>query len=369
MSGGAVDSDIAVVGGGIIGLACAWRLAGEGHRVALFDAAPAAREASWAAAGMLAPHNEADGPGPLHSLGCASLARWDAFLADLVVPPAAVDHRAHGSLIPVLDAEDAELVARKEAALTAAGVPVVRWSRRELLACEPRFAPAIDGALYMPAGQVNPRALTAVLRQRCAERGVALHYGVAVERIAAGWVHRAGGGVHRAARVVLASGAWTPELARITGYDLPGEPVKGQMALFAGGEDLLTRFVHCRHTYCVPRAGHGIVIGSTMVHDGFDRREDPAAIAALAAGARRLLPDLAERPVRESWTGLRPRLRGGLPLIDAVDAHLVIATGHFRNGVLLTPITAELVADLIAGRASACDRVPFAWPPGDDAPR
>ena len=120
-----------------------------------------------------------------------------------------------------------------------------------------------------------------------------------------------------------------------------------QFAAVTGDDRLLRHFVHSNHGYLVPRLGCGIVVGSTMVSDGFDRRDDPQAIARLAASAGVLVPALARAPIIETWTGLRPRLHGGLPVIDRVSPTLVLATGHFRNGILLTPITAEAVAAIV----------------------
>ncbi|MDA3963874.1 MAG: glycine oxidase ThiO [Planctomycetota bacterium] len=349
---------IAVVGGGIIGLACAWRLARDGHRVYVFDGAHEAREASWAAAGMLAPHNEAEEPGPLHVLGTESLERWPAFLSALDVDHGLVDFREHGSLIPIIDEIDEREVLRKQDYLSIAGIENHLLSRAEVLDQERSLTTAVKGALWLPAAQVNPRAVTQVLRERCAEAGVSLRYGIAVAGIAGGVVRPRFGSEVQVDRVVLASGAWTPHLATLVGLDLPGEPVKGQMALLGGADHLLKHFVHCRHAYCVPRAGSGVVIGSTMVRSGFDRSDDPDAVDDLVAGARRLFPALKRHELSESWTGLRPRLRGGLPMVAAIDG-VIVATGHFRNGVLLTPITAELVADIVAERPSTIDRSPF----------
>lgn len=337
---------IAVVGGGVIGLACAWRLAGSGLRVTLYDAAPEAREASWAAAGMLAPHHEADVPDPVWRLGVASLARWEAFARELGGPEA-IDLRTEGGLLPRVDpADDAEIAAKRRF-LAQVGVPFEDLDRARLARLEPRLA-ACDGALRIPAAQVNPRRVTTALRAACAARGVDLRYGTAIERFAG-----------LADIVVLASGAWTPALARLAGLDLDGEPVKGQLLRFAAPDGLLRSFVHCHHAYLVPRAGEGLVVGSTMVWSGFDKGEDQEAIERLAANARRLLPALGDAPIVETWTGLRPRLRSGLPVLQRVRPDLVIATGHFRNGILLTPITADAVHELVTGEPCGVDLAPY----------
>ena len=328
---------IAVVGGGVIGLSVAWRLAQAGARVTLFDSAPEAREASWAAAGMLAPHHEASAADPVWRLGVASLARWQAFAEELG-GAAAIDLRMDGGLLPLIDpGDDAELAA-KRAFLTQQGVPWKDLDRAEVARCEPALA-GCQEALLIPAGQVNPRRLTAALRNACARHGVDLRYGCVIDRLPP----------DDAELTVLAAGAWTPALARLAAIDLVGEPVKGQLLRFAAPDGLLKRFVHCHHAYLVPRAGEGVVVGSTMVWSGFDKTEDSTAIECLADSARQLLPALRDAPVVETWTGLRPRLRSGLPLLQRVRDDLVIATGHFRNGILLTPITADAVRELCLG--------------------
>jgi glycine oxidase len=350
---------VAVVGGGVIGLACAWELARAGLRVSLFDAAPEAREASWAAAGMLAPHHEHHADGPLWRLGVASLAAYPAFLAALGASPAAVDFRADGGWAAAFDDDELPALAAQRAFLAGVGVEAVAFGAEEMRAREPRLA-AVRGALAIPAAQVDPRLLTAVLRERCAGLGVELGYRRAVARIDGTALVLADGERARADHVVLASGAWTPALAAASGIDLPGEPVKGQLLRFAA-PGLLGRFLHHPSAYLVPRAG-GLVVGATMVRAGFDRADDPAAIAALVEAARRLLPALADAPVAEAWTGLRPRLQHGLPVIATPRAGLTIATGHFRNGILLTPITASAVLALVTGRAPPHSLEPFAAP-------
>jgi glycine oxidase len=350
---------VVVIGGGIIGLACAWRLAQAGCAVTVLDAARESREASWAAAGMLAPHHEADGPGPLWQLGQRSLERWPTFVADLVGDAAAVDFRLAGGLLPLLADEDPGPSEAKRAFLAGAGVAVQRLDARELAAQEPALARRCLGALLIPGGQVNPRLVVLALQQACARLGVDLRFGAGASRIVGGTVQLSEGSQVAGDEVVLASGAWTPELARLSGIALEGEPVKGQLLRLAAADGLLRRFIHCHHAYIVPRSGLGVVIGSTMVSSGFDRSQDPEAIARLAAEAVALVPALQDAAILESWTGLRPRLKGGLPVLERVSPTLIVATGHFRNGILLTPISAEIVTGLVMQRYAVPDLEEF----------
>lgn len=353
---------IGIVGGGLIGLACANELALGGHRVTVFDAAPAAREASWAAAGMLAPHHEHDTDTALYRLCRAGLDGYAAFLDRHGITAASVDLRLDGSLIPDRDDEDAAEIATKRAFLSAQGIATALLDRGDLRRQEPAFTHDLRGALLVPGGQVDPRRLSQRLRDLAQDRGVILRYGQAVAAIRDGFI-RFVDGDHEGERfdqVVLASGAWTPDLARASGLDLTGEPVKGQLLRFAVADGLLRHFVHCRHAYLVPRRGAGLVVGATMVRSGFDKTEDAAAIADLADRARRLIPALDRADIVETWTGLRPRLANGLPCLARIDDRLVIATGHFRNGILLAPLTALSIAALIDGRQPPVDLHPFA---------
>jgi glycine oxidase len=353
---------VTIVGGGIIGLSCAWRLVRDGWRVTVVDGAPEAREASWAAAGMLAPHHEASGPGPLWELGIASLARWGDFVHELELQPTSVDLHLAGGLLPVLDENDATDVATQERFLRAHGIAVNWLDAAALRGVEPALSDACRGALVLPGGQVNPRLVCARLQDAITRAGGSVRYHTRVQALEPGQVVLAHGETIASEEIVLASGAWTPGLAALAGIDLPGEPVKGQMLRLRAPDGLLSRFVHCHHAYLVPRAGLGLVVGATMVTSGFDRSEDAAAIERLAHGARRLVPALHDAPIVEHWTGLRPRIAHGLPVIARVRPGLIIATGHFRNGVLLAPITADLVGCLAANQLPPCDLRPFSCP-------
>lgn len=353
---------ITVVGGGIIGLSCAWALVRRGWQVTVLDGAPEAREASWAAAGMLAPHHEAHGPGPLWHLGVDSLQRWPGFVEELGIHPSAVDLRLAGGLLPVLDPADEEVVIERRKFLEAHDIPV-RWiNANDLRRAEPALSQTCRAALLVPGGQVNPRLMCARLQEAASALGASIRYHTPVIAVEPGRVVLANHEVIASDEVVLASGAWTPQLAALAGIDLPGEPVKGQMLRLRAADGVLKHFVHCHHAYLVPRSGLGLVVGATMVTNGFDRSNDPAAIERLAAGARRLIPALADAPIIEHWTGLRPRIAQGLPVIAQVRPGLIIATGHFRNGVLLAPITAEVVRCLAEKQPVPHDLAPFSCP-------
>jgi glycine oxidase len=350
---------IIVVGGGVIGLSAAWRLARDGNRVTVLDGAPGASEASWAAAGMLAPHHEARAADSLWRLGVHALACWPRFAADLGGAEA-LDFRLIDGLVPLASSEDAAREAARAGLLAAAGVPCRLIAGEELRRQAPALAGDLVGALLIPGGQVDPRRLLRALQGACAHAGAEVRYGAAVAAIRSGGVVLTGGEELHAELVVVASGAWSVALAASTGLALSGEPVKGQMVRLAAPDDLLAGFIHGHHGYLVPRRGQGVVVGASMVEAGFDKSEDAEVIARLVAAARRLVPRLAEAAVVETWTGLRPRLSGGQPLIARVQERLIVATGHFRNGILLSAATAEIIADLASGRDIPAVAQPFA---------
>ena len=380
----------AIVGGGLIGLMAAHRLAKNGWRVTVVDAAPEAREASWAAGGMLAPHHEADAPTPLWRLGVRSLERWHELLRE---EPADFDAQPGHGLVPA-DDDPAQIaaLARRFSWLTTYGVPA-RWlGRRDIARLQPRLAPSVHSALLLPSFAVDPRKALTAITAACLRLGVDLRYGTVVAGIAPQRIdlapsaqHPVGKPVISADEIILASGAWTPVLAAAAKLDLPGEPVQGQMVRLGpppsgpagpgaaplwpvapdGPSGPGPSFIHGHGHYLVRRGDGTVVVGATMVRNSFDRRDDPAAIAHLVAGARRLVPALDAAVVRETWTGLRPRLRGGLPVIARVAPGLLIATGHFRNGILLAPITADILANLAEHREPLAEALPFTRWPGE----
>lgn len=348
---------VTVIGAGLIGLSCAWHLARDGHRVVLLDASREPQESSWAAAGMLAPHHEAEQPTPLWRLCSDGLERWPGFLADLGMSPEQADWRDRGGWIRAADLAELDRLEASLRWLRIAGTDVLRLSPAAYARACPGAATGV-GALWLPGAQVDPRRVLPVLRAACLAAGVEDRSGSPVTAIGTSGVHTADGHHHVGDEIVLASGAWTPALAALTGARLAGAPVKGQMVRLAGPCHL-PGFVREGHHYLMSRRDGSVVVGATMVESGFERSDDPAAIAALAAWAGAAVPALAGAQVSEAWTGLRPRLAGGLPVIGRVRPGLCVATGHFRNGVLLAPLTGGIVADLVARRPTSAGAMAF----------
>jgi len=345
---GRTQTSVVVIGAGLIGLSCALHLARDGHRVVVLDASREPQESSWAAAGMLAPHHESEQPSPLWQLCADSLAYWPEFLAGIGLPRAAADWHDGGGWIRARSVAELDQLEASLRWLRSTGTDVLRLSPAAYSRACPGADPGV-GALWLPGAQVDPRLVLPSLRTACRAAGVVEQCGSPVVALEANVVTTADGLHHACNEVLLASGAWTPALAALTGVRLGGAPVKGQMVRL-NGPCRLPGFVREGHRYLMSRQDGSVVVGATMVEAGFDRSEDAAAINELAAWAAEAVPALRTSTVSESWTGLRPRLASGMPAIGRVRPGLLLTTGHFRNGVLLAPITGSIISCLISGR-------------------
>jgi glycine oxidase len=306
----------------------------------------------------------------------AARERWPAFAARLEGETGrALHYRGDGTLVVALsDDEAAELAARAEA-------QVRRGLRAEWLetsaarALEPGLSPAARGALHLPDDhQVDPLPLMAAAAAALAARsGVEVVTGRAVTAIESAGGRVTGvrtGGATRTGRhsrdradaewVVLAAGAWSAGIAGLP-RPLAVRPVKGQMAALRPARMPIRHVVGGRGAYCVPRDDGRVVVGATVEDVGFDARVDPEVVEALIAAASRAVPDLAAAPVESRWSGLRPGTADELPILgsDPDLAGLVHATGHYRNGILLAPLTAELVAAGVRGDPPPIDARSF----------
>ena len=356
-------SDAVVVGGGAIGLACAWRLAQRGLSVALADPAPASG-ASHVAAGMLAPITEAHfGEETLLALNLASARRWPSFAAELSdAAELPVGFEEGGTLAVAFDNDDRLALERLAAYIESLGLGVERLRGRAARTLEPMLAPAIRGAFVARDDhRVDPRTLTAALLVACERSGVRL-VPAAIGSITADRVSGrvdgvllADGRALNADHVVLAAGAASGGVAVPDAHDRPPtRPVKGQIITVrspAGEPALLARavrgIVEGSSIYLVPRADGRIVIGATVEEQGWDNRPTAGAVYELLRDASALVPGLSECEVVETLVGFRPGTPDNAPIIGAgCTPGLVHATGHFRNGLLLTPGSAESVAEL-----------------------
>jgi glycine oxidase len=359
-------SDVVVVGGGVVGAATALRLAKEGLAVTLLERGEPGREASWAAGGILAPVHLAEYPPPLAQLCSASARIYPALIDELRgATPIDSEYRVTGFLIVVRTDEEERHAAALEAWKREHGQPVERLSRDEVHARQPGLAPSVRGGILLPdIAQVRNNRLAAALADAAAKRGVEIRKGAAV----AGFLRVPGrvngvktpqGDVY-AKTVVVAAGSWSGELLASVGIALAVKPVKGQILLTGTEPGRVGPVIEGTDTYLIPRADGKLLIGSTVEDAGFDKTVTLDAVSGLASRAAGIMPELAGRPLLSSWAGLRPSTPDRLPYIGPTSMEgLLVATGHFRNGILLAPVTAELVAEIVTGRPPSIPLEPF----------
>lgn len=359
MSGSAYDC--VVIGGGIVGAATARALATRGNRILLLERAMPGAEASGAAAGMLTPQVEVTADDPILPLAIAARERYRELAAELDRRTGVnVGYAAGGSVqVALADAEVAPLQAQVEAQ-RAAGLRAEWLDRSALERRHPGIGPAARGALLAPDdARVNNVSLTAALLADAVRHGaeVADHEEATEIVVAAGRVTAV---VTRQRRygtggAVVAGGAWSPSLRGLP-RPLPVEPIRGQIAVvtWPAGEPAGVMFGG--HVYIVPR-GDDALLGSTMEHAGFAKDTTPGGLATIFAGTSALLPAIAAQRIHRSWAGLRPVTPDGRPLIgpDPEVAGLWYATGHGRKGILLGPLTGEIVRDLVLDGATPWD--------------
>lgn len=355
--------DVVVVGAGIIGLACAWRARQRGLSVVVVEGSSPASGASGVAAGMLAPVTEVTyGEEPLLRLSLESLRRYPAFVAELeAITGHDVGLRGDGTLVVATDAGDRNWLADLHAFQQRLGLTATLLTSREARQLEPMLAPAIRAALLVDADHsVDNRRLAAALLAACETAGVAVRRDL-VQQVTTDADRVTGvrleSGEHlAAASVVLAAGPWSahlpgvPEAARP-----PVRPVKGQILRLHAPAALLPRrsvrgLVAGSAVYLVPRANGELVVGATMEDMGFDTTVRAGAVHALLRDARSVLPAVDEYELVETMAALRPGSPDNVPIVGrcGVDG-LVVATGHGRNGVLLTPLTADVVVSAVVG--------------------
>jgi glycine oxidase len=380
-------ADVVVVGGGIIGLAIAWRARQRGMTVTVLERGEIGRGASHVAAGMLAPVAEVEfglAGRRMLELGLRSAEIWPDFASELEAAAAPVGLVKTGTLLVARDVDEARELERQIAFRDSLGLGGQRLRPSAAREREPALAPTIRLAFEVPQDHsVDPRLVLAALRTACESAGVDLRAHEPVARIecdrrgsrVAGVIvgsrrtpeGRACGGppeeggcasergeeLVRATHVVVAAGAWVERIAGLPREArLPVRPVKGQVLRLRDrdGPGLLRRVLRFGSGYLVPRGEGGYVLGATVEERGFDLRPAAGGVYELLRDAHELLPGVSELEIEELSVGLRPGTPDNLPAIGpgALEG-LIWATGHYRNGILLAPLTAELVAELLAG--------------------
>ncbi|MER7668852.1 glycine oxidase ThiO [Kitasatospora sp. NPDC096128] len=358
-------ADVLVIGGGVIGLAVAWRAAQRGLRNVVVVDPGHGRGAAGVAAGMLAPVTELQyGEEPLLHLGMASNRRYEGFAAELTEASGGLDtgYRRCGTVAVALDSDDREELRELYAFHQRLGLDSSWLTGREARRLEPMLAPGVRGGLHAADDhQVDPRRLLTALVAACERAGVRLHRAEAVELLVDGsravGARLDDGESVAAEQVVLAAGPHSHRLPGLPEGVLPAvRPVKGQIVRLRipdAYRPFLSRNVRAvvrgRHLYLVPRENGELVIGATTEEQGYDTTVTAGGVYELLRDAHELVPGITELPLVETSAGLRPGSPDNAPLLGPTALPgLVAATGHYRNGVLLTPVTADLLADYLA---------------------
>ncbi|MFD3946526.1 glycine oxidase ThiO [Streptomyces sp. NPDC058579] len=367
-------SDVLVIGGGIIGLVTAWRSAQRGLSTAVVDPEPGGG-AARVAAGMLAAVTELHyGEETLLALNLASARRYPAFVAELQDATGHdVGYRACGTLAVALDADDRAHLRDLHALQIRSGLESEWLSGRECRRLEPMLAPGVRGGLRVDGDhQVDPRRLAAALVTACERAGVVFHRSLAerltVVRDRATGVTLTDGSALEADQVVLAAGSLSGRLAGVPQEVLPPvRPVKGQVLRLTvppAFAPFLSRTVRAvvrgSHVYLVPRENGELVVGATSEELGWDTTVTAGGVYELLRDAHELVPGLTELPLTETLAGLRPGSPDNAPLLGptALDG-LRLATGHYRNGVLLTPVTGDVMAEFLTTGVLPDEARPF----------
>ena len=353
----AASAEVVIIGGGVIGLSIARALALRGVRdVIVIEKNDFGREASWAAGGMLAPQIEADTSNDFFSLACASRDLYRDF-AKALRDESGIDVELDltGTLcVAFTEAEEQELRSRYDWQ-RGEGLDVEWLNAEAARTLEPCLSKQVRCALRFPNDlQVENRRLVQALLISNKNLGVQLiaHSAVQSVQVAAGKVQgvNTSQGLIGASSVVIAAGAWSSIID--PGKQIPVEPVRGQMLCFQAQPQVARHVIYSSQGYLIPRADGRLLAGSTTEEVGFDKSVTAEGVNKIRLMAREIAPAVATLPLVDSWAGFRPRAADDLPVLgNSVEIEgLVYATGHYRNGIVLAPITGELIAETIVSR-------------------
>jgi glycine oxidase len=361
-----VSPDVVVVGAGIVGCSVARRCAKLGARVVVIDPEQPGSGASWAAAGMLAPQAEAHASDDFFRLLLLARERYPSLVAELTGETGLdVGYRDEGLLLVAFNAADLAELEDRLAWQTAAGLSVEKLSREEARKLEPILSAGVIGALCFPGDhQVENRLLTRALWTSASLAGAEFRIGspvIQVTRNSGGaTIHLASGEVVGTETIVLAAGSWS---ATISGLPrrVPIEPVHGQLLAIDGSPRSMAHIIVTSRGYMVPRSDGRLIVGTTSDRFGFRASVTAGGLQRLTSVALEIAPDVADLPVVAHWSGLRPGTPDGLPILgrDPEFPALIYATGHYRNGILLGPLTGELIGSIACGQPIDVDLRPF----------
>lgn len=355
---------VVVVGGGVMGCACAWELARAGARVVVLERSVPGAEASSAAAGILGAQVEAHADGPLAALGRESRRLYPAFVRGLARSTGIdVEYRESGVLKVARTPAKASALARSVAWQKPRPRAVDRaWLRRH----EPSLSLDLGGGvLFLGDARVDPRLLLRALHIAASNAGVTFRSGAYVRSVVredgrATGVLLDDGSMVRGTHVLVAAGSWTSLVGGVGLSEGSVQPVRGQIVELETPEPVLGRVVFGPKTYLVPRDDGRVLVGSTMEFVGYRREVTAGAVRDLLAAALALCPVLEGATLRSTWSSFRPYTPDELPLIGRGDVEgLLLATGHHRNGILLAPVTAAMIASLVLVKRAPVDMGAF----------
>ncbi len=362
-------ASVIVVGGGVIGCATAYYLAHEGADVMVLERGPVSGEASGAAAGILSSLSDhGEQPAFFHDLTRDSLNLFDELLPALAETGFDVRHRAAGLLEPAVSQDEVdELKARFEKLGPATPS---RWLEgAEARAAEPGLSPKTLAAISTPATRyLDPQRLTQALAAAARRAGATVHEHEPVTRFLRRGDRlrgvRTAAAMYEADDIVIAGGPWTAKLASRLGANVPVRPVRGQMLSLEGPPLALNHIILSMSAFALPREDGQTYVGATVEEAGFRKHTTAAGLRALRAGVASIVPALAEARLRKAWAGLRPATPDALPILGRLPTwrNAWVSAGHYRTGILLSPISGKLVARAIASGSE--DGLPAQLTPG-----
>jgi glycine oxidase len=356
--------DVIVVGGGVIGMAIALQLH-SGRSVLIIERDIPGLGASWAAAGMLSPQSEAHGDDGFFRLAMRSLEMFPSWAAALQ-ERSGIDPECDrcGVIVTAISDDDMRVLESRRRWQHEAGFEVELLSAADVGQLEPWITADVRGGLLLAAEyRVTPRALLSALRVSCERAGIQFRAYAEAEAVVSEHGRVAGvrvkGELLRCSQVVVAGGVWSGSLQGLS-PGIPLSPRKGQILSLSSPPDTFRHMIRWSHAYFVPRRSGELVVGATNEDTGFDRTLTAAGVAKLLMEAQRISPHVGALAIHETWTGLRPATPDGWPVIGRASVPgLFYAAGHYRNGVLLAPVTAAIIAALVDGSAAPVPAEPF----------
>jgi glycine oxidase len=354
------SSDVVIIGGGVIGLSLAYHLAREGATVAVLERGQIGQEASTAGAGILAPQAEMEEMDPLTELCLASKALYRDFVEELVAKCGIdIEFSQTGLLYVAFSRTEEEELEKRYRWQRQRGLLVEELSPTEALQLEKNLSPSVSSAIFFPEeAHVDNVKLMEALRIACLQLQVRLVTGCQ------GMAVRSDGsrvtvvesnlGSWSTQNTVIAAGSWSGLITTPLSYQVQVNPARGQMVAVKSPAPFLKRPVYSHRGYLVPRRDGRIFLGTTVESAGYDKSVTVEGLHQIIATALEVFPGIKTFPISGYWAGFRPRVDDGNPVLGATEVQgLFFATGHFRNGLLLAPITAKLLADLILNRNSS----------------